>query len=705
MRKKVECYEMGGKYFADMESVESFIRSRFPTRWMDGVRRVEEGKYTPVRSNPKTPRSFSLQNRMPPVYDQASRGTCTANAATALMEYYTGGKTRFSVQYLYARMKLEEVADNRKAAMELAAGKLVSDLEIRERLKNVRRNADGDMSNDALAAWLYDKPVKMDDGSTAKYVFRVLEKYGICTYDKWPYAREQLIDREYVADPENQRLPDGADEDAKRHRLNDAYYIFPSPNNVEEIKNYLCGLHYRPMPVYIGARLFQGPDGKVLPEENGIVQLPKTVAVDVRKVKCEVEVNVLKKDSEMSVVDVESSETVRTMRIFDSNGVGGHAMLLVGYADDETVAGGGYFIVRNSWGEEWGEQGYGKIPYAYIELFTTSAATIRVPKDEDDPQSLPPVVDDPLEMLRPYLAVADRDMKDRHGKISITRGSRIIIDDDGLADHDTSLNRRLFAKQGYKWSAPDGAEATSAEGCDRSVPSAGGVPVAFARYTVALETAFGASAGTSVEFPELGDVRKGGLFRFASKIVEFAKETDLSSSFKAPLRIYAVHGKKTTFRIAVVSVKDAEHAEIEVLRARELVFGYVAGRKYSPSSCVITVIVSDEDLKGCVRPHLASNDVQIVLDFYSAERGWRVATAEKGHDAAWVEWLKRLSANTPAQWRNVLVSAWEAISLQGGHVTLGKMSALIGLPGDVLASFVRDFMCGWKVAGDKVVKS
>ena len=117
------------------------------------------------------------------------------------------------------------------------------------------------------------------------------------------------------------------------------------------------------------------------------------------------------------------------------------------------------------------------------------------------------------------------------------------------------------------------------------------------------------------------------------------------------------------------------------------------------------MIVSDEDLKGCVRPHLASNDVQIVLDSYSTERGWRVATAEKGHDAAWVEWLKRLSANTPAQWRNVLVSAWEAISLQGGHVTLGKMSALIGLPGDVLASFVRDFMCGWKVAGDKVVKS
>ena len=32
---------------------------------------------------------------------------------------------------------------------------------------------------------------------------------------------------------------------------------------------------------------------------------------------------------------------------------GGHAMLCVGYSDPDQV-----FIVRNSWGEEWGEQGY-----------------------------------------------------------------------------------------------------------------------------------------------------------------------------------------------------------------------------------------------------------------------------------------------------------------------------------------------------------
>ena len=42
--------------------------------------------------------------------------------------------------------------------------------------------------------------------------------------------------------------------------------------------------------------------------------------------------------------------------------IGGHAVLLVGYDQaDET------FLVRNSWGADWGIAGYCKIPFAYFE--------------------------------------------------------------------------------------------------------------------------------------------------------------------------------------------------------------------------------------------------------------------------------------------------------------------------------------------------
>ena len=40
---------------------------------------------------------------------------------------------------------------------------------------------------------------------------------------------------------------------------------------------------------------------------------------------------------------------------------GGHAMLCVGYSDANKV-----FIVRNSWGDDWGDRGYCYIPYDYM---------------------------------------------------------------------------------------------------------------------------------------------------------------------------------------------------------------------------------------------------------------------------------------------------------------------------------------------------
>lgn len=51
---------------------------------------------------------------------------------------------------------------------------------------------------------------------------------------------------------------------------------------------------------------------------------------------------------------------------------GNHAVLLVGYRDQVGAPGGGYFIVRNSWGTDWGYQGYALISYDYIQKYAFS---------------------------------------------------------------------------------------------------------------------------------------------------------------------------------------------------------------------------------------------------------------------------------------------------------------------------------------------
>src|SRR5208282_408149 len=45
----------------------------------------------------------------------------------------------------------------------------------------------------------------------------------------------------------------------------------------------------------------------------------------------------------------------------NENVIGGHAVLVVGYSDEDQV-----FIVRNSWGTGWGLNGYFLIQYTYL---------------------------------------------------------------------------------------------------------------------------------------------------------------------------------------------------------------------------------------------------------------------------------------------------------------------------------------------------
>jgi len=73
-----------------------------------------------------------------------------------------------------------------------------------------------------------------------------------------------------------------------------------------------------------------------------------------------------------------SNDVVRSGRITlpfrNEPYVGGHALCVVGYKDDASVPGGGFLIIRNSWGERWAQDceygaGYGMMPYAYLRLY------------------------------------------------------------------------------------------------------------------------------------------------------------------------------------------------------------------------------------------------------------------------------------------------------------------------------------------------
>ncbi|MDR2773202.1 MAG: C1 family peptidase [Tannerella sp.] len=149
-----------------------------------------------------------------------------------------------------------------------------------------------------------------DEGSCIYYNIMSLGKYGICSEDVCPYDPAVLLT------PDN---PPGelAYEDAKSRRAEKSLNL---NLNVDDIKSALEDGY----PVEFAAKLYDSFGSSY----KGIVSMPTKEEID----------NAAK-----------------------DNRNRGHAMVICGYDDDEQL-----FIVRNSWGDGFGDKGYCYFPYSYI---------------------------------------------------------------------------------------------------------------------------------------------------------------------------------------------------------------------------------------------------------------------------------------------------------------------------------------------------
>ncbi|NLH72754.1 MAG: C1 family peptidase [Verrucomicrobia bacterium] len=162
----------------------------------------------------------------------------------------------------------------------------------------------------------------------------VLGLYGVCRSNTWPYNPEPIEHNESQKPP-----PPGAIEEARGYRVIDCRMVEPSL--VEQYKRVLAGDdQVSGMPVVFGVLVFDSWFMSAETHRTGKITLPLP------------------------------GETP----------IGGHAMCVVGYVDDVEVPGGGYFIVRNSWGNEWAPEspeaaGHALVPYAYVESYALEAFT------------------------------------------------------------------------------------------------------------------------------------------------------------------------------------------------------------------------------------------------------------------------------------------------------------------------------------------
>ena len=244
----------------------------FPAQQAEFLRALRDGRYRAPARTRNVPTSTTLVARMPPVQEQALRGTCVANAATAMLEYYEDCKIRLSVQYLFAATKELERAGLERNLSRLRLGDALDpafEHALHSKLLQLRMLADanGGINSPAMRPYLtqFEETVRTRyeamDGCLLRSCFNVLEYRGTCRYSIWPYAGVSAAP--LFGSGDRIAYPPGADDDAKKHRVLSGLYLLPAPNNVDEIRRILAGANdRRPMPVCVTVSFFDNCDGE-----------------------------------------------------------------------------------------------------------------------------------------------------------------------------------------------------------------------------------------------------------------------------------------------------------------------------------------------------------------------------------------------------------------------------------------------------------
>jgi len=147
--------------------------------------------------------------------------------------------------------------------------------------------------------------IPYDAGATLADGITAMKKFGICSESLWPYTTNTFA----------KRPPQVCYAAAQNDRVLNAHNLIQTENNMK------ASLHNR-LPFVVGISVFDAFESATV-AKTGIVPLPGAMDVSL----------------------------------------GGHAVLVCGY--DDTFS-GGVWIVRNSWGVNWGDRGYFYLPYAYL---------------------------------------------------------------------------------------------------------------------------------------------------------------------------------------------------------------------------------------------------------------------------------------------------------------------------------------------------
>jgi len=148
-----------------------------------------------------------------------------------------------------------------------------------------------------------ENTVKIDSGANIRDGIKTINKLGVCSENDWPYDITKFTEK-----PSNECY--------KLAKKNKSISYKRIEQNLEQIKSAL----FAGFPIIFGFNVYESFESQSV-KDTGIMPIPK--------------------DNEKLL--------------------GGHAVLAVGFDDDKQS-----ILVRNSWGKNWGDNGYFYMPYNFI---------------------------------------------------------------------------------------------------------------------------------------------------------------------------------------------------------------------------------------------------------------------------------------------------------------------------------------------------
>ena len=277
--------------------------------------------------------SEDLRKYMPPVYDQGELGSCTANAIAGAFQYDEMKQYREKL----LKMKEEEKKEKEKEIFDKWSGILSNPKPITRSMSSKRRKKKKskivekviELNNKENIIFETEKKekqrnpiiftpsrlfiyyneramegtVSLDTGASIRDGMKSVNKLGVCRESDWPYDISKFTEK-----PNESCYNEATGLKSKKY--------VKANTDLNHLKAYLKS----GFPVIFGFIVFESFESDEV-ARTGHMKMPQP----------------------------------------DEKRLGGHAVLLCGY-DDKIES----FIVRNSWGKDWGDNGYFYMPYEFV---------------------------------------------------------------------------------------------------------------------------------------------------------------------------------------------------------------------------------------------------------------------------------------------------------------------------------------------------